>query len=174
VFAAALKKLVEAGEIAVDRAWVRRPSHQVRFSKEEEKTWAAIQPLLRSAPYRPPRVRDIAKALQIDEPGVRRLLHMAVRRGDAEEIAQDHFFLRPVVQDMAQIAIALAAETPDGQFTAAHFRDRLDNGRKVAIQILEFFDRQGFTIRRQDLRRINPARVGLFAPDATTSARAKP
>ena len=174
VFVAALKKLVEAGEIAVDRAWVRRPSHQLRFSKEEEKTWAAIQPLLRSAPYRPPRVRDIAKALQIDEPGVRRLLHMAVRRGDAEEIAQDHFFLRPVVQDMAQIAIALAAETPDGQFTAAHFRDRLDNGRKVAIQILEFFDRQGFTIRRQDLRRINPARVGLFAPDATTSARAKP
>jgi selenocysteine-specific elongation factor len=165
LFTAVLKKLVEAGEIAVDRAWVRRPSHQVMFSKEEEKMWAAIRPLLASTPYRPPRVRDIAKALGIDEAGVRRVLRMAVRRGDAEEIAQDHFFLPAVVQAMAKIAIDLAAQAPDGKFTAAHFRDRLDNGRKVAIQILEFFDRHGFTIRRQDLRRINPARVGLFAPD---------
>ena len=170
VFMAALKKLVEAGEIVVDRAWVRRPTHQVTFSKEEEKTWGAIQPLLASTPYRPPRVRDLAKALRIDEAGVRRLLRMAVRRGDAEEIAQDHFFLRPVVQDMAKIAIDLATHAADGKFTAAHFRDRLDNGRKVAIQILEFFDRHGFTIRREDLRRINPARVVLFAPDAVAEA----
>ena len=55
---------------------------------------------------------------------------------------------------------------PEGSFTAADFRDRLDNGRKVAIQILEFFDRHGFTIRRQDLRRINPARIEFFAPKA--------
>jgi selenocysteine-specific elongation factor len=165
VFMAVLKKLVEAGEIAVDRAWVRRPGHQVTFSREEENVWAAIRPLLASTPYRPPRVREIAKALEIDEARVRRLLRMAVRRGDAEEIAQDHFFLPAVVQAMAKIAIELAAQAPDGKFTAAHFRDRLDNGRKVAIQVLEFFDRHGFTIRRQDLRRINPARVGLFAPD---------
>jgi len=168
VFMAALKKLAEAGEITLDRAWVRRPSHQVTFSKEEEKIWAAIRPLLASTPYRPPRVRDIAKALRIDEAQVRRLLRMAVRRGDAEEIAQDHFFLPPVVQAMAKIAMDLAAQAADGKFTAAHFRDRLDNGRKVAIQILEFFDRHGFTIRREDLRRINPARVRLFAPDAVS------
>ncbi len=43
------------------------------------------------------------------------------------------------------------------------FRDRLDNGRKVAIQILEYFDRQGFTMRRGDWRRINPNRTGMFA-----------
>ena len=67
---------------------------------------------------------------------------------------------------MAEIAIDVAAHATDGRFTAADFRDRLDNGRKVAIQILEFFDRHGFTIRRQDMRRINPARVEFFAPKA--------
>ena len=65
---------------------------------------------------------------------------------------------------MAEIAIEDAAAAPDGRFNAADFRDRLDNGRKVAIQILEFFDRHGFTMRRQDLRRINPARIEMFAP----------
>ena len=32
IFLAAVRKLAEAGEIALDRTWVRRPGHQVRFS----------------------------------------------------------------------------------------------------------------------------------------------
>ena len=48
------------------------------------------------------------------------------------------------------------------QLDPAQFRDRMDNGRKVAIQILEFFDRHGATLRRGDLRRINPHRLDLF------------
>ena len=53
----------------------------------------------------------------------------------------------------------------DGWFTAAQLRDRLDNGRKVAIQMLEFLDRHGVTIRRGDLRRANPRQHDLFTPD---------
>src|SRR5208337_1957396 len=58
-----------------------------------------------------------------------------------------------------------------GNFTAAEFRDRLNNGRKVAIQILEFFDRHGFTVKRQDLRRINPARIDFFLPRPVLGGR---
>ena len=170
IFLATLRKLGEAGEVALDRTWVRRPDHQVRFSAEEERIWGLIRPRLAGQPYRPPRVRDIAKVMVIDEDFVRRLMRMAARRGDVEEIAHDHFFLRPVVERMAEIAIDVAAHATDGRFTAADFRDQLDNGRKVAIQILEFFDRHGFTIRRQDMRRINPARVEFFAPKATQQA----
>ena len=170
IFLAAARKLAETGEIALDRTWVRRPGHEVRFSDEEERIWGAIRPRLAGEPYRPPRVRDIAKAMGIDEAFVRRLMRMAARRGDVEEIAHDHFFLRSVVQKMAEIAIDVAAHAPEGRFTAADFRDRLDNGRKVAIQILEFFDRHGFTIRRQDLRRINPARIEFFAPKTAQQA----
>ncbi len=164
LFAAALRAMAEAGELILDRTWVRRPGHEVRFSDEEERIWALIKPRLASEPYRPPRVRDIANDMAIDEDFVRRLMRMAGKRGDIEEIAHDHFFLRSVVQTMAEIAIDVGSNAADGKFTAAQFRDRLDNGRKVAIQILEFFDRHGFTIRRQDLRRINPARIDLFAP----------
>jgi selenocysteine-specific elongation factor len=32
----------------------------------------------------------------------------------------------------------------------------------VAILILEFFDRHGVTVRRGDLRRLNPHRLDLF------------
>lgn len=170
VFIAAMRKLAEAGEVSLDRTWVRRPGHQVRFSEEEERIWALLRPYLAVEPYRPPRVRDLANALSVNEAAVRRLMHMAAKRGDVEEVAHDHFFLRAVVQDMAEIAIDVAAHAPEGRFTAADFRDRLNNGRKVAIQILEFFDRHGFTIRRQDLRRINPARIEFFAPRLAQNA----
>jgi selenocysteine-specific elongation factor len=59
-------------------------------------------------------------------------------------------------------AIAAASVDDDGLLTAASFRDRLDNGRKVAIQILEFFDKAGVTVRSGDVRRVRQDRVGLF------------
>jgi selenocysteine-specific elongation factor len=67
------------------------------------------------------------------------------------------------------VAGELAAASSDGQFGAAQFRDRLDNGRKVAIQILEFLDRHGVTSRRGDLRRMNPQRRTLFGAPGETA-----
>jgi selenocysteine-specific elongation factor len=86
--------------------------------------------------------------------------------GKLDEVAQDHFFLRGTVAEMVEAAADLAARAPNGQFAAAEFRDRLDNGRKVAIQVLEFFDRHGVTLRRGDLRRINKHRLDLFRSPA--------
>ena len=93
--------------------------------------------------------------------------------GRTDEVAHDHFFLRSTVAEMVEIAVDLAATAEGNQFTAALLRDRLDNGRKVAIQILEFFDRHGVTLRRGDVRRINKHRLDLFRRPAeeTSSGR---
>ena len=166
-FARALQRLVAEGQIVLDRSWVRRPGHEVRLSDEEEKLWSRIAPLLSGeARFRPPRVRDIAKAQRIDEGFIRRLFKLAARRGDVDEVALDHYFLGATVIEMADTARALAAADADGEFTVIAFRDRLDNGRKVAIHILEFFDRQGLTMRRGDIRRINPHKRDLFSREA--------
>jgi selenocysteine-specific elongation factor len=84
--------------------------------------------------------------------------------GRVHEVAHDHFFLRDTVGEMVGIAAELDAGR--GLFSAAEFRDRLDNGRKVAILILEFLDRHGVTLRRGDLRRVNARRLKLFPRDA--------
>jgi selenocysteine-specific elongation factor len=93
---------------------------------------------------------------------MRRLLKLVGRMGKVHEVAHDHFFLHATVAEMLEVAVDLASNAANGEFTAAQFRDRLDNGRKVAIQILEFFDRHGVTLRRGDLRRINKYRLDLF------------
>jgi selenocysteine-specific elongation factor len=88
--------------------------------------------------------------------------------GKLDVVAHDHFFLRETIAELVQIAASLAAagEGENGEFTAAQFRDQVHNGRKVAIQILEFFDRHGVTLRRGDLRRMNKHRLDLFRVSA--------
>jgi selenocysteine-specific elongation factor len=171
--AAALQALARRSTIALDGAWVRLAGHTARLVSADEKAWGRIEPLVGGAErFRPPRVRDIATALALREGDVRRLLKLLGRMGQVDEIAHDHFFLRATTAEMVGIAASLSADGRD--FSAAEFRDRMQNGRKVAIQILEFFDRHGVTLRRGDQRRISAQRLELFGalPAAKPAARA--
>ena len=164
-FAAALQKLAVSHQIVQDGGFVRLPSHTVQLAPKDLAAWQAMAPLMGGeARFRPPRVRDIASLTAMPERDVRRLLKLVGRLGWADEVAHDHFFLRETVNEMVAITADVAAHAKDGVFTAAQIRDRLDNGRKVAIQILEFLDRHGLTLKREDLRRVNRHRLDLFGP----------
>ncbi|NLB14134.1 MAG: selenocysteine-specific translation elongation factor [Gammaproteobacteria bacterium] len=162
-FLAFLQQQADAGKIVLDGAFVRLPGHVVQLAEADALVWQRIQPgLLGEGRFRPPRVRDFAHEFDIDERDIRRILKLVQRQGLVYQVAHDHFFAREVVREMAGFAKDLAAGSDDGWFGAAAFRDCMDNGRKVAIQILDFFDGLGLTLRRGDLRRINPHRRDLF------------
>ena len=163
-FAAALQRLAGEQAVALDGAFVRMPSHTITLTASDEALWREVAPLLEHAGrFRPPRVRDMGDLLGRPEGDIRRLCKLCARLGRIDEVAHDHFFLRETVREMTGIVADLTAQAPDGVFTAAQFRDRVDNGRKVAIQILDFFDRHGVTLRRGDLRRANRHRLDLFS-----------
>jgi selenocysteine-specific elongation factor len=169
-FTAMLQSLARTHEVSLDGAFARLPGHAVGLAPRDETLWAQVEPMLGAAErFRPPRVRDIAGLTGASDADIRRLLKLLGRIGKVDEVAPDHFFLRDTVAEMAGIVADVAAHG-DREFSAAEFRDRLDNGRKVAIQILEFFDRHGVTLRRGDLRRLNPQRLGLFRRTADAMA----
>ena len=162
-FDVALKQLAGSSRLVLDGAFVRLPSHEVQLAPEDNAAWEMIAPLLGGAQrFRPPRVRDLAATTGRAEKDLRRILKRLGRMGWADEVAHDHFFLRSTVSEMTTIVADLSA-AKDGSFSAAQFRDQVDNGRKVAIQILDFFDRHGVTLRKGDERKINPHRLDLFA-----------
>ena len=72
--------------------------------------------------------------------------------GEVFQVARDHFFTRPAVAELSAIVLELAES--EGEARAANFRDRIGGGRKVAIHILEFFDRLGYSHRVGDGHRI--------------------
>ncbi len=164
-FALVLQHPDVAAHVVRDGGFVRLSSHCLQLSPEREAQWLQIAPLLGGdVRFRPPRVRDIAGVLKRPEQDVRQLLKFAARLGLVDEVAHDHYFLRTTTHEMVLLAADIAGQAADGRFTAAQFRDRLDNGRKVAIQILEFFDRQGVTLNRGTLRRVQARYLDVFGP----------
>jgi selenocysteine-specific elongation factor len=159
-FAGILEALRRDGVLAQDGPWFRLPNHRISLSVQDEKLWHAARPMIAAERFRPPRAGEIAQALKLPEATTRATLKRLTRMGQLVEIAPDHFFLRETVAEMAAIAADIVAD--NGQLTAAAFRDQLNNGRKVAILILEFFDKAGLTIRQGDVRRLRPERVGMF------------
>ena len=158
-FGAVVEELL--GEAALVRrgAFLALPSHKAELGKDQRVRLERIKPLLVDRKFEPPRVRDIARETGIPEVEVRNLLRTVARVGDVTLVALDHFFLTAAVVQLADIAAELSQQ--HGAARAAEFRDRIGTGRKLAIQILEFFDRAGYTHRVRDdhiVRRENPWR----------------
>ena len=166
-FRALLEREIAAKTVALDGGFVHLPGHSLKLGVRDEVLWKKIAADLVRDRFKPPRVRDIAQNYGEAEPNVRKLLRQMARLGRVVEVAPDQFFLRPVVAEMIAVAHALGSD-----FTAAQFRDRLDNGRKVAILILEFFDRHGVTMRRGDLRRTIPQKLEQFGVPPSGAAPA--
>ena len=159
VFRILLDREVRAKKVTVDGPFLRLPGHSLVLGPKDEALWNKVAAELQRERFKPPRVRDFAQAYSVPEADMRRLLQRLARIGRVVEVAPDQYFLRPVVAEMIAIAHAFGRD-----FTAADFRDKLDNGRKVAILILEFFDRHGMTVRRGDLRRTVPQKLEQYGP----------
>jgi len=161
-FSSLTTALLKAKKIEADGPWLRLPGHSVRLSPQDERIWTKIQPVLTSARFGPPRVRDVADEFDFAESQVRDLMRRLSRMAVVWQVAPDHFFLRDAVAEMARIVEDLATTAADGTFKAAEFRDRIGGGRKVAIQILEFFDRAGLTALKNERRTIDKVKLERF------------
>ncbi|HXV06784.1 MAG TPA: selenocysteine-specific translation elongation factor [Burkholderiales bacterium] len=147
-YEALLDELLGEGLIVASGAWLHDPAHRVRFGAQEEHLWSKVRPMLDATPFHPPRVRDLAHALHVEEEAMRRLLQRAARLGVVYPVAHDHYFTLHAVDALAEIVRDL--NRAKGAALAAEFRDRIGTGRRLAIQILEFFDRVGYTRRAGD------------------------
>ncbi len=85
-------------------------------------------------------------------------------------MVRDLFYHPAAIRDLAALASGL--QEADGEVRAAAFRDRTGLGRKRAIQILEFFDRVGFTRRVHDKHIVRTDNLlALPVPSGAASAK---
>jgi selenocysteine-specific elongation factor len=143
-----LAELLAAGHIAQHGGWLHLPDHRATLSPHDARLWQELRRQLDATPLQPPRVRDVAQASALDEAEVRALMRRLARLGEVYPVAHDHYFTATAVAELASHVDAL--NTRDGAARAAALRDLIGGGRKVAIHILEFFDRVGYTRRVRD------------------------
>lgn len=161
---AMLHALSDSGRIVQSGGVYRLPSHRAALTDDDAKLWARLEPLLADEGLRPPTISELANLLGLPKRPVERMLARAARLGLAMRVTDNRYFLSSGLQELADIVEAVAGNNPDGMFSVAEFRDRTSIGRNLAIELLEYFDRTGFTARKGDRRRLlRPAQDALSA-----------
>jgi len=163
----AIDDLVAQGALARSHHWLHLPDHAARMNEAEEQLAQRLLPALTAGTFDPPWVRTLAKDLDVAEALVRQTLASMARRGMVFQVVKDLYYPVSTVEQLAAIArqcIAQEGGTEQG-LQAASFRDATGLGRKRAIQLLEFFDRVGFTRRVKDAHLLRPG-TPLFADRA--------
>jgi selenocysteine-specific elongation factor len=148
LYGALVADLSAAGKVRRSGPWLHLPEHDNAPTAQERALVEKILPRLLDAPFDPPWVRDLAKGAAQPEAPLRAAMIRASKRGEMFQIVRDLFYHPAAIRDLAATANSL--HMVDGEVRAAAFRDATGLGRKRAIQILEFFDRVGFTRRVHD------------------------
>ena len=154
-FAALAESLTADGRLQRSGPWLHLPTHTLALSHDDEALWQRIRPWLAESPLDPPWMRDLAKRAGRDEAAMRRLLQKLARQGRLYQVVRDLFYLPEAVAHLA--ALVQELEHLSGETRAAEFRDRSGLSRKRAIQVLEFFDRVGYTRRVREAHRLRNA-----------------
>ncbi|MDR2173970.1 MAG: selenocysteine-specific translation elongation factor [Burkholderiales bacterium] len=154
-----MDRLLAEKRLVNTHGWLHLPQHRLAFTAEEDVLWQRLLPLFHEPPCW---VRDLAKAAHVSEETVRTLLHKAARLGHVVAIVRDRYYLASQIARMAQ-TVRDAAANDEGSMETAALRHHFGVGRKLAIQILEFFDRSGFTRRQGNRHLLRDAE--LFAMD---------
>jgi len=142
---AVIDHAIAAGHVQRTGPWLHLPGHDNAPSAEERALLGSLEARLAAGAFDPPWVRDLARELAQPEALVRKTLLRAAKRGELFQVVRDLFYTTHAVAHLA--ALARAMQDADGDVRAAPFRDATGLGRKRAIQVLEFFDRVGFTRR---------------------------
>ncbi|QET06422.1 selenocysteine-specific translation elongation factor [Cupriavidus pauculus] len=154
LWTALLDALLADGELDRHGGWLRLPTHEIAMTDAERALADELLPRVLAGGNDPPWVRDHAAALNAPEDAVRALLRKLARQGAIHQVVRDLFYADATIDTLAA-QLASLAQTHT-RVEAVHFRDAVGLGRKRAIQILEFFDRAGYTRRVGNGRMLRP------------------
>ena len=171
-FTSVVRELADAGRLAFQGGVVSQRRHDATANPADERLWAAVAPVLSAAGFTPPPAPELAQALGLNPRELTDFLHRKAKTGELFRVADDRFYPRRTVAQLAAMAHRLAQSRANGQFTAAEYRDATRLGRTLAIKVLEFFDGAGVTQRVGDARRFRKDYVAVFGA-ADEPARAE-
>ena len=148
---ALLQDLLDDGSVQRVGAWWRLPGHDHAPPERERLLLERVLPQLHAGGFDPPWVRTLAADFGLTEDDVRAVLRRAAARGELFQVVPDLFYAPARIAELAAMVAQLSQAS--GAVDAAAFRDAIGLGRKRSIQILEFFNRVGYTRRVGDQHR---------------------
>ena len=144
-----LDRMAAAGELVAGEGGYA-PAGAGVLGDEQERLAGAILARLAAEPLAPPTLAILAEDLRRPARELGQILEVLARRDEVVRVDKDLWFARAAVDDAR--GVLLAQLEAAGEVTLAGFRDAAGCGRRNAQALLEYFDREGLTLRRGDVR----------------------
>ena len=143
-----------AGEqaIAKEENLLRLASHRLQLGGPEKALMERIKKMLGEQPLAPPDLKDIEKQLGLNRGKLTEVIRLLERDKSVVRVSTDMYFLATSIDQLRTTLRNFLTEK--GEMTAASFRDLIGSTRKYTIPLLEYFDRDGLTVRIGDVRRL--------------------
>jgi selenocysteine-specific elongation factor len=152
VFEGVLESLVAENKIMHLGASYCLPGFEPTLDTKDAAMWKRVMPILEDGYTKPPVVHALSEELSLDPRLLEKFLIRSAKLGLVCQVAKNRFLLPEAVLELGDIVEALGAK--EREFGVKEFRDRSGIGRNLAIEILEFFDKSGFTWRSGDVRKV--------------------
>lgn len=152
--------LIDAAiSILISDGKVRRVGNLLRLADKADRLdpddalWARVRPMMTGNSAHPATVHELAARLDLPPPALAKFFARMARKGRAVAIADNRYYETGILAELGRQTEELAAAR-GGSLTVAAFRERLGIGRNLAIDLLEYFDRAGFTRRFGETRKV--------------------
>jgi selenocysteine-specific elongation factor len=157
-FRAVVDTLIGEKLIGREENLLRLAGHRVQLGGGEKLLMERIKNILGEQPLAPPDLKEIEKQAGVARARLSEVIRLLERDGSVVRVTADMYFLSSSIERLRQTLRSYLAEK--GEMTAASFRDLIGSTRKYTIPLLEYFDRDGLTIRIGDIRRLKSPPAG--------------
>lgn len=126
--------------------------HTPKLSQAESKFRKSFLAALEATPFTPPGANEIAAEENLTPAQVESIVSLLVEEGLTVKIANGIFFHAGAINDAKERLRSHLKKA--GSMTASEAKNVLQSSRKYMIPLLEYFDQEGLTVRRGDVREL--------------------
>jgi selenocysteine-specific elongation factor len=137
------------GSIRVGKDSITLVKKQV-LSEQQQRMWTAVENHLDKCALNIPVIADMTNALEIEQNSINELITLAIKSKWMVLVAKNRPVLAAHLKQLSAVALSLAERQKS--FSVAEFKNECEIGRNLAVEVLEYFDKIGFTLRKESGR----------------------
>ena len=159
-----LTALVGEGRLQRRGMVVHAPNHDVQLNAKDDALWRQVLAHLSPEEGSPPALWQLAETIGSEPETLDRFLGRLAGMGLVMRVGRNRYLTPEDAARFGLIAEELA-NTDEPGLTPASFRDAAGVGRNFAIDLLEFLDRVGLTLRQGARRSLRRSAADVFGED---------
>lgn len=150
LFKTVIESLVSKGDVVDQGETIRLSSHEIRLKEDEKGLKERLMKMIVQGGNSPPVLKEILQATGTDVKQIRNLLNLLEKEGQVVRVKEDIYFSATFVKGVKQKLVEFIQR--EGGLTPSQFHEITGSSRKYNIPLLEYFDRERFTMRIGDQR----------------------